>query len=476
MTGLVWFRQDLRLDDNDALLQAMQNHRKVVAVVALTEAQWSDHEWAPIKRDLYQRQLNFLGEALAELGIELRVVQCDYYRELPRLLLQLANEVQVSALYANRDYALDERRRDAAVDAWFEQHDLQCHWFDSNLLVRPLEVKPQTSGYYKKFTPFFKSWCARLAELGIAESSKRTLAGYKGKAEALNFTPIDLDAAKRDASQWARTERDAGVQLQGFIEEQVADYQRKRDVPADDATSRLSPLWEVGVLSPRAAARALQALSPEFPYGLDEGAKTWLSELAWREFYQHLMFHVPALSMGKAFQAYTEEFPWRYDKADFARWCEGRTGYPIVDAGMRQLQAEGWMHNRVRMIVANFLVKDLHIDWRWGERFFMQHLVDGSFAANNGGWQWSASTGTDAVPYFRVFNPTRQSEQVDPQGLYIRKWVSELNNVPAKYIHTPHDYLRAKGSTDYPQPMVDHKAARETFISTFKGLKTAVNK
>lgn len=471
MTALVWFRQDLRTEDNDALMQALQNHARVYAVIALTEDQWQTHDWAPIKRALYEAQVNELANNLAALDVELRTVETPFYSGLPRALLELAEELGAEALYANRDYPLDERRRDRAVEAWFEQHERRTHWFDSNLLVRPGEVRPKTSSYYKKFTPFFKAWCARLAETGVPESNRRSLAGYKSQASGGAPARIALQGDKVDASRWVTTEEGAHEALQSFINSRVQDYQKQRDLPGLDGTSRFSPWWEVGVLSPRAAARQLQAQSPEFPYGLEDGARTWLSELAWREFYQHLIFHVPELSMGRAFQAYTESFPWRHDQADFTRWCEGRTGFPIVDAGMRQLNSEGWMHNRVRMIVANFLVKDLHLDWRWGEKYFMQKLVDGSFAANNGGWQWSASTGTDAVPYFRVFNPTRQSEKVDPQGVYIRKWVKELANVPVKHIHAPEQYLRARGDSEYPLPIVSHQEARDYFISTFKGLK-----
>ena len=223
-------------------------------------------------------------------------------------------------------------------------------------------------------------------------------------------------------------------------------------------------------MSPWQAAAALAKLSPMFPAGLNQGPDTWLTELIWREFYLHLMYHVPRLSQGKAFLKHTDAMQWRNDEKEFELWCQGRTGYPIVDAGMRQLANEGWMHNRVRMIVAHFLVKDLLIDWRWGEQFFMQHLIDGNFAANNGGWQWSASTGTDAAPYFRVFNPSLQSQKVDPDGSYIRKWVHELKDCPAKHIHAPGAWLKEHRRIDYPQPIVDHKQARERFLSAFKAL------
>lgn len=474
MTALVWFRQDLRLADNDALSQACANHEHVLAVVCSWEEQWKQHHWAPIKRDLYERQLNYLGRALAEKGITLSHLPLDTYSQTPRALHQLAKEHGVQAVYVNRDYPLDEVKRDRAVNAWLEEHGINCHWFDSNLLVKPGVVKPKASAYYKKFTPFFKAWQQVIASEGIAQP-----APLKTLKRKVAFEHISLNGDKRDATSWAGSEDAVRQRLRRYVAEHVEDYAQQRDLPGADATSRLSPFFELGVISPRAAARLLQQASPDFPFALNKGAHTWLSELAWREFYQHLMYQVPELSKGQAFLAYTDAYPWRRSESDFKRWCEGNTGFPIVDAGMRQLSAEGWMHNRVRMIVANFLVKDLHLDWRLGERYFMQNLIDGSFPANNGGWQWSASTGTDAAPYFRVFNPTRQSEQVDPSGDYIRKWVKQLEDVPTKYIHQPHQYLKAKGesidghghNTAYPSPMVDHKQARDEFIATFKGLK-----
>jgi deoxyribodipyrimidine photo-lyase len=466
MSALVWFRQDLRLADNDALHQACANHEQVVAVFAVTEKQWQQHDWAPIKRDLLEKQLNHLSTDLAVEGISLLTLNCEYFRDLPAGLLKLCREHGITDVYANRDYPLDEVRRDRAVSSWLERHEITVRWFDSNLLVAPEQVSTQTGGYYKKFTPFHRAWRKVIDEDGVPGPQK--LAGERSPVKARQ---IELPGDKRSSERWEGTESTVRDRLSRYLREQVEDYEKNRDLPAIDGTSRLSPFWELGVVSPRAAARLLQKQSPQFPAGLNSGADTWLSELAWREFYQHLMFHEPRVNQHKAFQPYTDSYPWRHDKSDFKRWCEGRTGFPIVDAGMRQLASEGWMHNRVRMIVANFLCKDLHIDWRWGEAFFMQHLVDGSFAANNGGWQWSASTGTDAVPYFRVFNPTRQSEKVDPDGIYIRKWVDELKDVPSRHIHAPEQFLKAAGRAEYPAPMVDHKAARERFIETFKGLK-----
>ncbi|MCC5854954.1 MAG: deoxyribodipyrimidine photo-lyase [Idiomarina sp.] len=467
MTALVWLRQDLRLHDNEAVKHASENHEQVALVVALSPVQWQQHDWAPIKLDLYIRRVEELSKESAELGVQLHVLELDSYRDIPAAMLKLARSLNAQHLYFNRDYPLDERRRDQAVVSWLERHEIQCKAYDSTLLVRPESVKTGQGTYYKKFTPFFKQWREVLHQQGVSQPYRLTSRKRDASPVAIN-----IEAQRRDSTAWHVDSKAIDAALQEYLRARVERYHQDRDTPAIEGTTRFSPYFENGSLGVATVARALSQLSPDFPHGLSEGPSTWLSELAWREFYMHLMWHVPRLSYGKAFQIETDQYPWKSDEALFNAWCEGKTGFPIVDAGMRQLAHEGWMHNRVRMIVSSFLVKDLGIDWRKGEKFFMQHLIDGSFAANNGGWQWSASTGTDAVPYFRVFNPERQSERFDPAGHYIRKWVHELEKVPSKAIHAPHIWLsQYDRSNQYPKPMVDHKEAREAFIATFKKVK-----
>ena len=242
-----------------------------------------------------------------------------------------------------------------------------------------------------------------------------------------------------------------------------------------DGTSQLSPYLRFGMLSARqAAVAAYSAIASAPSVEARKNAETWLNELIWREFYISILYHFPDVSR-QAFRADLRDIPWRNDRQEFEAWCEGHTGYPVVDAAMRQLKQTGWMHNRARMIVASFLVKDLLIDWRWGERWFMQNLVDGDPAANNGGWQWTAGVGTDAAPYFRVFNPVLQGQRFDPDGAYVRRWVPELANVPSKFIHKPWempaDVQRASGciiGQDYPTPIVNHVEARERVLSAYR--------
>jgi deoxyribodipyrimidine photo-lyase len=268
--------------------------------------------------------------------------------------------------------------------------------------------------------------------------------------------------------RWPAGEKVALSRLKAFIKDALPDYKDQRDTPAIAGTSRLSAALACGVLSARtcyafASAMLLEADSQEQPQ-----IQTWLDELVWREFYRQVLVGFPRVCRHQPFKTVTRNIPWSDDKTAFEAWCSGHTGFPIVDAAMRQLNTTGWMHNRLRMITAMFLTKDLLIDWRWGERYFMNQLVDGDFASNNGGWQWAASTGTDAVPYFRIFNPVSQSQRFDPQGTFIRTFVPELPGLDDKTIHNPPPLIRA--SCGYPMPIVDHTKARLRTLAIFKNL------
>ena len=263
--------------------------------------------------------------------------------------------------------------------------------------------------------------------------------------------------------------------LEQFLAEPAADYDDKRNRLDLDGTSRLSPYLRFGMVSARAAAVAAQNAQAEAREGARaKGLSTWLNELIWRDFYIHILYHFPHVRH-TSFRETLRDIPWRNDPAEFDAWCNGQTGYPVVDAAMRQLRQTGWMPNRARMIVASFLVKDLLIDWRWGERWFMNQLIDGDPAANNGGWQWTAGTGTDAAPYFRIFNPVTQSHNFDPEGAYIRRWVPELAAMPSPAIHEPwrlkpqaQQALGCLLGRDYPQPILDHATARERTLAAYR--------
>jgi deoxyribodipyrimidine photo-lyase len=253
-----------------------------------------------------------------------------------------------------------------------------------------------------------------------------------------------------------------------FFQNKIANYASVRDIPSIKGTSGLSPYLSAGVISPRYILRVLLTKFPDILLAEDSAEFSWLNEIIWREFYRHLMFHEPRLCKNQCFNTKYQNLHWINNEQLFKQWCEGKTGYPLVDAAMRQLNQTGWMHNRLRMVVASFLTKHLLLDWRLGEKYFMQNLIDGDLASNNGGWQWAASTGCDAQPYFRIFNPIRQSERFDPKGDFIRKYLTELENIPNKHIHFPHKYIKDNNLNIYWPAIVEHKEARLNTLAFYK--------
>ncbi|WP_404399302.1 deoxyribodipyrimidine photo-lyase [Idiomarina seosinensis] len=471
MTAIVWFRHDLRIQDNPALKAACEEHDRVQGIFLLPAKTFKGHHWSARKADLLWRHLQQFKSELKEQGIALEVKTHDSFSQSAAILSEACDSVEAKEVYANYEYPVDEVQRDRAVVASLKQQGIKSHFYHGLLLIAPQQIKNKQGDYYKVFTPFNKAWRKQVELIDDWQPSRpRAALNSADKAAQVSDLPA-CPLPRIDTSDWPVGEQAVLSKFGQFVGHQIDDYQKQRDYPAVDGTSKLSAYLELGVLSPKTLARSLQQKSPSFPYGLEKGADTWLTELAWREFYQHLMYHEPRLSQGQNYQQQTQGLQWRQANDEFERWCQGNTGYPIVDAGMRQLNKTGWMHNRLRMITASFLVKDLLIDWRRGEQYFMEHLIDGSFAANNGGWQWSASVGTDAVPYFRVFNPVTQSERFDPDGDYIRTWIKELKSVPTQHIHWPHGWLKKQPENAYAAPIVDHSVARERFLSTFKQVK-----
>ncbi|MBN2446483.1 MAG: deoxyribodipyrimidine photo-lyase [Phycisphaerae bacterium] len=469
MRALVWFRSDLRIQDNTALHHACRTAgRGVIAVFAICREQWIEHDWGNAKADFVLRSAVALSTALEGLNIPLRIIRAARFEQVPEKLLSLAKRHACDALFLNREYEVNELRRDRAVTNLFEQHGRTVHAFDDQTIADIGALRTGTGGWYTVFTPFKRRWCETLKAQGIPqmwpEPRRQDDTGIKPQAIP---TRLEDFTGECFADSWPTGERAAHHRLTAFISNSIDEYHELRDYPAIDGTSTLSPYLAAGVLSPRQCLHAaLEANRGRLDSG-KTGATTWISELVWREFYRHVLLGYPRVCMGRPFKLATEGLTWRDDKERFAAWCAGQTGFPIVDAGMRQLAQTGWMHNRVRMIAAMFLTKDLFVDWRWGERYFMRHLVDADFASNNGGWQWSASTGTDAVPYFRVFNPHTQSRRFDPQGSFIRHYVPELVDVPAERIHTAHGRL---AGLDYPPPIVDRRNTRARVIGAFRGV------
>ncbi|QYK49205.1 MAG: deoxyribodipyrimidine photo-lyase [Phycisphaeraceae bacterium] len=480
MPTLMWFRSDLRVADNTALWHVCREATResdgmggVVAVYTITPDQWAAHDMAPVKVDLILRTLGELSTELGALNIPLRILTVPGFNDVPGALLKLCREVGARAVYLNKEYEINEIRRDEAVAEMLADEEISTHAFDDQTVVPPGALRTGEGRWYTVFTPFKKSWIKKLEAEGIPE-----VLGKPRRQLPLKIRPDDVPDRVRGFEPWPRPEfwpageKAAMKRLSRFVEKSIAAYKDQRDFPGIDGTSTLSHHLSIGSVSPRQCLHAaLEANSGKLD-GPSSGATHWISELVWREFYRHLLAAYPRLCMGRAFKPETERLRWRDDSEGFDAWREGRTGVPLVDAAMRSLLHTGWMHNRLRMVVAMYLTKDLLIDWHLGERHFMRHLVDGDLAQNNGGWQWSASTGTDAAPYFRIFNPISQSRKFDPDGAFIRRWVPELADLDNETIHDPSELpLLLRSTLKYPEPIVDRAIVKDRVLAAFQAIK-----
>ncbi|WP_447593344.1 deoxyribodipyrimidine photo-lyase [Aquipseudomonas campi] len=468
---LMWFRGDLRVRDNTALAAAM-SAGPTVALFLLSPQQWQEHDDAPCKVDFWLRNLAELARELRALNVPLLLRTAAHWRDAPKVIATLCREHGITRVQVNDEYGIHETRRDEQVAAELAKIDVDFQGHLDQLFFQPGSVLTQSGGYFKVFSQFRKACYqrlhtalpARIATPPAQASLDITSDSVPGAVEGFATPDATLQAL------WPAGEDAALERLTTFADEQIDDYQVQRDLPAKPGTSQLSAYLAAGVLSPRQCLyAALRINQGEFETG-SAGAVTWINELLWREFYKHVLVGYPRVSRHRAFRPHTEALPWRDAPADLAAWQQGRTGLPLIDAAMRQLLATGWMHNRLRMVVAMFLTKNLLIDWREGERFFMRHLIDGDLAANNGGWQWSASTGTDAVPYFRLFNPISQSQRFDPEGRFIRHWLPELADLGNRDIHNPAGAGGLFGPAGYPAPIVDLASSRDRALQAFKNL------
>lgn len=492
MTQLAWFREDLRVDDQRALLAAVAAAdaagEAVHAIWCATPAQWDAHGMGDNRRWFVIEAVRRLALSLADAGIPLHVVDATDFRGSVTAVVQRAHAIGASAIHLNDEYPLNEQRRDAELATLCEAEGIGLYRHHDGVIVPPSAVLTMTGTPYTVFTPYRQAWYRHVAadgslvprefraprvRVGAAELEAVLIAS----ARTLDRLAGALSVPETVRSAWTPGEAEARRRLDLFVDESVQTYKEQRDLPAMPGTSTLSPYLAAGCLSPRRAlAAARGANRGDFAEG-SPGVVTWVSELAWRDFYRQVVFHHPHVSKGFAFRRDTDRVPWRRDEAQFAAWCAGETGVPIVDAAMRQLAATGWMHNRLRMVAAMYLSKDLLIDWRLGERFFARHLVDWDFAANNGGWQWSASTGTDAAPYFRLFNPVRQGERFDAGGSFVRHWLPALRDVPDRFVHAPWLYAGSTGlfgdGPSFPPPLTDHARAKARVMAAFRSLAPA---
>jgi deoxyribodipyrimidine photo-lyase len=492
--GIHWFRRDLRVAGNPALRRSWkENSGRVVGVFFfdskfLSRPDFSHHRFA-----FFLETLRALREELREIGSDLLVLDALPQEGFPRLLETMRSRGRAlpSSVSFNRDYEPFARARDEAVTALLEKKEgLKVFTERDHLLLEPGEVaKAGLSGVdaaYSVYSPFGKRWFEKLrtpevqARIAVQKEGLRYL-----EERAAGRVPRDLFALRWEAvlgspmledafeKQWALNQAHVRIPIPkaGSLEayrqlrefgSRIAAYKEKRDFPAVPATSRFSIFLKNGSLTSGQILAELELSGERFDAGT--GRSHFVKEIAWREFYYQILWFHPRVE-SEAFIRKYKDLAWENREDLFEAWKEGKTGYPIVDAGMRELKATGWMHNRVRMVVASFLTKDLLIDWRWGERYFMEQLLDGDLAPNNGGWQWAASTGCDPQPYFRIFNPALQGEKFDPEGEYVRKWVPELRNAPSKIIHEPH----AKGKfPGYAEPVVVHASRKNLALSLFK--------
>ncbi len=424
--AIFWFRRDLRFEDNAGLYHALSGDLPVLPLFVFDTNILDDLEVKHDARVMFLHDtLTAMHQRLEDKGSSLLIkhgVPLEIWKEI-------LSDYNVGAVYTNHDYEPYAKERDEAVRKLLAEHDVSFQTFKDQVIFEKDEIMTKSGSFYKVFTPYKKAWLNKLddAMLESYSSGLRFDNWYQTK-------PIPMPSLQDLGFERA----DIEIPPNRIDEDVIDHYQKKRDYPAQDGTTRLGVHLRHGTLSIRTLARAARDINA-----------TYLNELIWREFYMQVLYHAPQV-VDTAFKPKYDNIPWRNDEDDFQRWCEGRTGYPIVDAGMRELNKNGYMHNRVRMIAASFLTKHLLIDWRWGEAYFGQKLLDYELANNNGGWQWSAGSGVDAQPYFRIFNPYSQAKKFDKSEEYIRKWVPEY------------------GTDDYTEPMVDHQEARERAIRTFK--------
>lgn len=467
---LVWFRQDLRLSDNPALTAAVASGRPIIPVFILEPealpggaSQWWLHG-----------SLAELRQSLAAAGNALLLRRGDAQSIIP----QLIDETGASAIFWNRLYDPRSIARDSALKSALQARGVDVQSFNGSLLMEPWHLATKTGDRYKVFTPFWNALAAQLPNDAPLAAPKKIKAHAQPRGETLeswNLRPTKPDWASAFANRWQPGEQGAQQRLYAFLGASAAHYKDQRDMPGIDGTSRLSPHLHWGDISPRqvlSASRMALAQNPDAAKGID----AFLRELGWRDFALHLVYHWPEM-LTQAWKADYAAFPWHNDAKGLRAWQKGLTGYPIVDAGMRELWQTGFMHNRVRMIAASFLIKDLLIDWREGAAWFEDTLVDADLAVNRASWQWVAGSGADAAPYFRIFNPVLQGEKFDPDGAYVRRYVPELARLDPRFIHRPWEapllVLREAGITlgkTYPERLIDHGVARDRALAALKAL------
>lgn len=463
-TVIHWFRSDLRVSDNTALHEAATRSQCVIPVYIWDDAFLNAPDTGSARVAFLLRSLEALSKNLEALGHRLIL-----RHGLPGAeLVRLARETKAAAVFTNRDYEPQATTRDRRVASELYSAGIHFESFADRVVREGRDLLNKAGAPYTVFTPYEKAW----RSLPIPPPVPRLPPATTPMPADLRSLPLPDDSASLGHPLHqelpAAGEHAAQEVLRVFVSRHVFDYATARDFPADDeGTSRLSPHLVAGTIGIRTILSRLQEVRDVASPAQLRGCDTWRGELIWREFYLQILANFPHVASG-SFRPEYDALQWEGTDAWFEAWCAGRTGYPIVDAAMRCLNATGWLHNRLRMIVAMFLTKDLLLSWQRGERYFMRQLVDADLAANNGGWQWSAGCGTDAAPYFRIFNPTTQGLKFDPEGRFIRRWIPELATIPDDSIHAPAAEPLLLAGTGYPEPVVTHAVQRKRCLAMFK--------
>lgn len=470
--SLVWFRRDLRDYDHAALFHALESSLQVYCVFIF------DTHILDLLADKADRRVEFIWESIQELkaaltakGSDLILLHGNAVQDIPQLALKL----QVEAVFANHDYEPSAVTRDNQVQEQLKKESIVFHHYKDQVIFEKDEILTMLGKPYSVFTPYKNMWLNTLTDQDLQPYLVDSYIHHLAKPlhnnknlslEGMGFQRTNLSSMRLP------TGMSGGLRLLDDFKQRIEHYKETRDFPAIKGVSYLSVHLRFGTISIRYLARTAMNAS-------NNGAQTWLNELIWREFYFQILHHNPRVASGHAYKVAFDQLPFPNDANLFQAWCNGETGYPLVDAAMRQLNNSGFMHNRLRMVAASFLVKDLLIDWRWGERYFANKLIDFDLSANNGGWQWAASTGCDAQPWFRIFNPITQSERFDGAGKFIRKYVPELGPCNNKEIHAPwlmpatrQQELKVQVGKNYPHPVVDHATQRLLALDLYK---TSVN-
>ena len=466
----MWFRNDLRMDDNPALREACKSSEEVHAIYIYSQNQNQKHNEANCKTEFFIENLKVLESDLSKINIPLNIINSEGFRDNSEVISSYVENHSLDKVFWNNQFGVDEIERDIAVQENLKSKNIEFENFDEQVVFAPGSILTGEGKPYSVFTPFKRRWIENF-NIDLLDIEFKYIKKNATKIKS-NLKVFDFQFKKNnqvDMSLWPAGETEALSRLKTYLDKNIFRYAQDRNDPIVDGTSRLSAYLASGIISPkRCILEALKINNFELDAG-EKGIVKWIDEIIWREFYKNIMFCFPRVSKGQPFQGYTKNIVWRLNEKEFNAWKEGKTGFPIIDSAMKQMLSEGWMHNRLRMVVAMFFTKNMLHDWRLGEAFFMQNLIDGDFASNNGGWQWSSSTGTDAAPYFRIFNPLTQSKNFDSDGLFIKKHIKELENVDKKEIHDPS--LDIRESQNYPKQILDLKQSRLRAIDAFNEAK-----